>query len=51
MKSWLRCVEEDENGDCIINLPDELIERMGWKEGDILDCNVNDDGTILLKKK
>jgi len=27
-------VEEYANGGALINLPDELLEQMGWKEGD-----------------
>ena len=33
-KTYTAEVQEAENGDAIINLPDELMEQMGWKEGD-----------------
>ena len=36
-------VEEDTNGDAIINLPDELMKTMGWGEGDDIDIDVTDN--------
>ena len=36
-ESYLVKVEEAENGDAVVNLPDELLDEMGWKEGDIID--------------
>lgn len=41
-------VTVDEEG--ILTLPDELLNRMQWKEGDILDWQDNPDGTITLTK-
>ena len=38
----------DEEG--ILTLPDELLNRLQWKEGDILDWQDNPDGTITLTK-
>lgn len=38
-----------ENGDAILELPKELLEEMGWKEGDTI--NIDDrDGSIILSK-
>ena len=38
-----------ENGDAIIELPPELLEEVGWKEGDLL--NIEDrNGSIILSK-
>ena len=39
----------DENG--ILNLPDELLEETGWKEGDVLEWIDNEDGSFTLVKK
>ena len=36
-------VEKDDNGDTIITLPDELLEEMGWKEGDTIDVDITDN--------
>jgi hypothetical protein len=33
----------------ILKFPPELLESTGWKEGDILDINV-EDGAIVIKK-
>lgn len=38
----------DEEG--ILTLPDELLNRLEWKEGDVLDWEDNPDGTITLTK-
>ena len=38
-----------ENGDAILELPQDLLDEMGWKEGDTL--NIKDsDGAIILSK-
>ena len=51
-KSWVLPVEVDGlTGDCVVTFPDELIERAGWKEGDILQWIDNGDGTFSLTKK
>ena len=38
-----------ENGDAIVELPDELCEEMGWKIGDVLDMKEK-DGKIVIRK-
>jgi len=47
--SYILEVQEDENGDPFITLPDELIEELGWMEGDVLDWDVRANGIILSK--
>jgi len=38
-----------ENGDAILELPQDLLDEVGWKEGDTL--NIKDsNGTIILSK-
>ena len=37
-----------ENGDDIVELPDELMEEMGWKVGDVLSYEEK-DGKIYIK--
>lgn len=44
-----RVVEICDNGDAILELPPELCEDMGWKEGDNLDITV-ENGQLILKK-
>ena len=38
----------DEEG--ILTIPDDLLLRLEWKEGDVLDWQDNPDGTITLTK-
>ena len=47
--SYILEVQEDENGDQYIVLPDEVIEDLGWREGDILNWDVQGDGIVLSK--
>lgn len=42
--------EDPETGDTIIPIPTELLERMEWKEGDILDINKTADGRLFVTK-
>lgn len=36
--------------DGILTFPDELMDKLGWKEGDVLEWIDNDDGSFTLKK-
>ncbi|MFX0209629.1 MAG: AbrB/MazE/SpoVT family DNA-binding domain-containing protein [Candidatus Hodarchaeota archaeon] len=38
---------EDENGDLILPIPEEVIETLGWKEDDLLTWDIKGDGIIL----
>jgi len=50
--SWTLTVQEDpETGDGILEFPPELLERVGWKEGDTLTWTDLGDGTWSLTKK
>jgi bifunctional DNA-binding transcriptional regulator/antitoxin component of YhaV-PrlF toxin-antitoxin module len=42
-------VQEDENGDQYITFPDEVIEELGWQEGDVLNWDVRGNGISLTK--
>ena len=44
-------LEEDENGDLVLPLSDELLKELGWKEGDNLNWKDNNDGSFTLTKK
>lgn len=51
-KSWTLEVKEDpENGDAILEFPDDLMQEAGWKEGDTLEWIDNKDGSYTMKKK
>lgn len=38
------------NGDAVLELPPEMCEELGWKEGDTLDISTEENGSIVLKK-
>lgn len=48
--TWTLPVEEDEDGNCFITLPDDLLKEAGWKEGDMLEWIDNNDGSFSLVK-
>ena len=51
VKKYTAHLEEDpETGDMYMPLPDELLDELGWKEGDYLDWQDNEDGTWSIKK-
>jgi bifunctional DNA-binding transcriptional regulator/antitoxin component of YhaV-PrlF toxin-antitoxin module len=47
--SYILEVEEDEQGDLFLTFPDELMDEMNWKEGDILNWDLQGEGVILTK--
>ncbi|NBR60923.1 MAG: AbrB/MazE/SpoVT family DNA-binding domain-containing protein [Actinobacteria bacterium] len=47
--SYVLEVQEDENGDCFITLPEEVIDELGWKEDDVLSWDVRSNGIVLSK--
>jgi len=42
---------EDENGELVLPLPDGLMEKIGWVEGDVLIWKDNKDGSYSMSKK
>jgi hypothetical protein len=51
-KSWTLDVQEDpETGDAILQFPPDLMTATGWKEGDTLSWDNNNDGSFTLTKK
>lgn len=47
--SYILEVEEDDNGELFLTFPDELMEELGWQEGDILNWDLKGDGVVLTK--
>jgi hypothetical protein len=47
--SYVLEVQEDENGEQFIVLPEEVLEDLGWQEGDVLDWKVKGEGIIITK--
>lgn len=48
--SWTITLEED-GEDLILPFPPDLLEQMGWKEGDVLKWDVQEGGRVFLSKK
>ena len=44
-------VKQDDEGELYIELPQELLDQLGWSIGDDLVWIVEEDGKILLRKK
>ena len=44
-------VKEHANGDLYFELPDTLLDRLGWKEGDDVKFTPEGDGFMLTKVK
>lgn len=40
----------DDFGEYFVTLPEELIQSVGWEEGDVLEWQVNKDGTVVLER-
>jgi bifunctional DNA-binding transcriptional regulator/antitoxin component of YhaV-PrlF toxin-antitoxin module len=38
------------NGDAILELPPEMCEELGWKEGDTISITQEEEGNIIIKK-
>ena len=49
MTDYIIEVQEADNGDLFIEFPDDLIDTLGWLEGDILDWRIKDEGIILKR--
>ncbi|WJZ48337.1 AbrB/MazE/SpoVT family DNA-binding domain-containing protein [Synechococcus phage DSL-LC02] len=35
---------EDDNGDLILPFPEELIEEVGWEDGDVVEFKIDNQG-------
>ena len=44
-------IQEDENGELILPLGDDVCEELGWKIGETLDWKDNGDGSWTITKK
>jgi len=42
--------EDPETGDMIIPLPPQLLSELGWKEGDNIDFQIDENGRVIIKK-
>ena len=49
MKTGELVVKETPDGELYFNIPDDLLDRLGWKEGDDIEFVEKDGGFILTK--
>ena len=42
-------IQEDESGELFLQFPNELVDELGWEEGDILEWKLKGTGVVLLK--
>jgi hypothetical protein len=40
-------LQEDDNGDLILPVPEEVIETLGWQDSTLLTWDIKGDGIIL----
>jgi bifunctional DNA-binding transcriptional regulator/antitoxin component of YhaV-PrlF toxin-antitoxin module len=50
MKQWTLPIKEDDDGELILEFPDELMEEVEWKIGDVIEWTDYGDGTWVLRK-
>ena len=49
MTGYIIEIQENNSGDLFIEFPGELIDELGWQEGDILNWDLKGDGIVLSK--
>ena len=49
MKTWSLEVQKLEDGDQFIEFPKELMDEVGWEDGDVLEWTPNDELIICGK--
>lgn len=50
-KTYESTVEYNEDFDeYFIPLPEEMLENLGWEDGDVLEWHLNKDGTVFLER-
>ena len=42
--------EDPDSGDVLLPIPPQLLEQMGWKEGDEIEFAIDEQGHYVLKK-
>tara|TARA_R110002020_G_scaffold461772_1_gene680842 strand:- start:3874 stop:4053 length:180 start_codon:yes stop_codon:yes gene_type:complete len=42
-------LEEDQNGDLILQVPEEVIETLGWEINTLLTWDIKGDGIIIQR--
>ena len=42
--------EDPDTGDLLVPIPQVLLDKLGWKEGDEIDFALDDSGRYVLRK-
>ena len=51
MNTWTaKVIDVLENGDAIVELPPDMLQILGWDEGDTLDISIDENNHIILRK-
>lgn len=50
MNKYTIPVEEDSEGNQYLQFPLDVLEQLGWKEGDTLNWDAQQDGTVIVTK-
>ena len=51
VKKWVLPVEvDDANGEYFVTFPDDLLEKVGWKEGDVVEYVPSENGFYVMRK-
>lgn len=50
IESWVVSIDENEDGDLVLPLPNELLAALGWETGDHLSWAIREDGTVVLSQ-
>lgn len=51
MTSWTVRIELDENGEEVLPFPEELINELGWKPGDVVTWRAEGNSWVLSKEE
>ncbi len=51
--SWITELQQDPDDPegLILEFPDEILDKLGWKVGDTLVWEINEDQTVTIRKK
>ncbi|WP_373975504.1 hypothetical protein NT239_01800 [Chitinibacter sp. SCUT-21] len=51
--TWIVTLQPDPEGteDALLIFPDEFIAQVDWNEGDMLNIEQNEDGSLLISKQ
>lgn len=47
---WQLPVEIDASGECFVSFPDDLLQQVGWKEGDTVEYVPSENGFYVMRK-